>query len=319
MKVIFADTAHASLMERLTSAGFSCSLAEGLNEANAHMVLSQAEGIVIRSKIKLTAELLDQLPGLRFIARVGAGMENIAVEYAAARGIRCLHAPEGNRNAVAEHALGMLLALMNNLIRADREVRQGIWLREQNRGHELAGRTIGLIGYGNTGAAFAKRLAGFDVKILAYDKYKTGFSSHQVQESSMNEIFEHADVLSLHVPLADDTRNLLNIDLLGKFKKPVYLINTSRGPCVDTFGLLEALDKGIVAGAALDVLEFESTSFESVKSVPDVYKRLFASEKVILSPHIAGWTFESNQRMADILFEKIMQLRLLPDIGNRTD
>jgi D-3-phosphoglycerate dehydrogenase / 2-oxoglutarate reductase len=310
MNIVFADTAHPSLMERLTGAGFNCRLAEELSASNAHEVFKEADGIVIRSRILIPAGLIDQLPRLRFIARVGAGMENIDVEHATSKGIHCLHAPEGNRNAVAEHALGMLLALMNNLVRADQEVRQGIWRREQNRGHELSGRTIGLIGFGNTGSAFAQRLSGFEVRILAYDKYRHGFSCGQVEESGMDEIYENADVLSLHVPLNTETRNLVHAEMLNRFNKPIYLVNTSRGSCVNTKDLLEAMDRHQVIGAALDVLDFETTSFEQLSGEDAVFKRLLQSEKVILSPHIAGWTFESNRRMADILFEKIMALRL---------
>lgn len=312
MKVYFADTAHPSLMERLAQAGFACLMPQALNAANASELLADAAGIVIRSKIKITAGLIEKLPQLRFIARVGAGMENIDVDFATKKGIVCLHAPEGNRNAVAEHALGMLLALMNNLLRADREVRQGIWKREENRGYELSGLTVGLIGYGNTGSAFAKLLAGFDLTVLAYDKYKTGFGGGYVKESTPERIYREADVLSLHVPLTQETTGLVGFEMLSRFKKPVYLINTSRGPCLKTVDLLEAIDKGMVKGAALDVLEFEDVSFEQLNAGAETYQKLLQSEKVILSPHIAGWTFESSRRMADVLLKKILELNLLP-------
>jgi D-3-phosphoglycerate dehydrogenase len=312
MKVYFADTAHPSLMERLAQAGFDCLMPQALNAANASELLADATGIVIRSKIKITAGLIEKLPQLRFIARVGAGMENIDVDFATKKGIVCLHAPEGNRNAVAEHALGMLLALMNNLLRADREVRQGIWKREENRGYELSGLTVGLIGYGNTGAAFAKLLAGFDLTVLAYDKYKTGFGGGYVKESTPERIYSEADVLSLHVPLTQETTGLVGFEMLSRFKKPVYLINTSRGQCLKTADLLEAIDKGLVRGAALDVLEFEDVSFEQLNAGAETYQKLLQSEKVILSPHIAGWTFESSRRMADVLLKKILELNLLP-------
>jgi len=309
MKVIFADTTHPSLMERLINAGYQCWYAGNLNASNAPEVLADAQGLVIRSRIRLDAVLLDRLPNLKWIARVGAGMENIDVLHARKMGIVCLHAPEGNRNAVAEHALGMLLALMNNLNRADRELRQGIWRREENRGHELAGRTVGLIGFGNTGSSLARILSGFNVRILAYDKYITGFSGGNVEESDMDMIYRQADILSLHVPLAEDTRYLVNLEMLRRFQKPIYLINTSRGQCVDTAGLLMAIQEGLVTGAALDVLEFESSSFEQLSGENSTLSALLKSEKVLLSPHIAGWTYESNQKMADVLFEKILKLR----------
>ena len=236
-------------------------------------------------------------------------MEGIDVDYATRAGIKCFNAPEGNRNAVGEHAVGMLLALMNKMIRADDEVRNGIWKREENRGFELEGKTVGLIGYGNTGGAFARKLAGFDCSVLAYDKYKSGFSDEYVKEAGMDEIFSRSDVLSLHVPLTEETHYLVNTEYLQKFDKDIWLINTSRGKVVNTAELVNALDSGKILGAALDVLEYESLSFEGLQNneLPEPYRVLAASDKVILSPHVAGWTFESKVKLAETIVGKILQ------------
>lgn len=309
-KVLFIDTAHPWLDEALTQAGFTCLWANGNDRTLVLKMLSGVEGVVIRSKMKFDREALDHANTLKFIGRVGAGMENIDVEYAASKGILCLNAPEGNRDAVGEHALGMLLALFNHLLRVDREVRSGIWIREGNRGTEINGKTIAIIGYGNMGSAFAEKLSGFGANVIAYDKFKTGFSELYVKEVQMDEVFAEADVLSLHVPLTLETQGMINHNFLASFKKPIYLLNTARGQCLDTTALMDALDNGQVKGAALDVLEYEKLSFENLDSsaLPETFKRLVISEKVILSPHIAGWSHESNFKMADILVKKIMKL-----------
>jgi D-3-phosphoglycerate dehydrogenase len=235
-------------------------------------------------------------------------MENIDVAYAESKGIKCLSAPEGNRDAVAEHALGMLLMLFNNLKRADAEVRQGIWRRAENRGIELAGKTIGIIGYGNMGSAFAKRLKGFDCKVLIYDKYKKGFGDEFVTECNMERIYSESDVLSLHVPLTEETKELVNADFIERFRKKIYIINTARGKCLNTTHLVDAMESGKIAGACLDVLEYETVSFENlnVSSLPEPMQYLIKSDKVILSPHIAGWTHESNYKISKILAEKMI-------------
>ena len=236
-------------------------------------------------------------------------MEGIDRDYAESLGIRCFNAPEGNRNAVGEHALGMLLALMNNMLTADAEVRSAIWKREENRGHELQGKTVGIIGYGNTGGAFARKLSGFDCNVLAYDKYKSNFSDDLVKEAGMDEIFFSADVLSLHIPLTDETHYLVNTEYLQKFQKDIWLINTSRGHVLNTRDLVESLNSGRLLGAALDVLEYESLSFESLQDedLPEPYKALAASDKVILSPHVAGWTLESKLKLAEVIVDKILR------------
>jgi len=235
-------------------------------------------------------------------------MESIDIAYAQEKNVSCFNSPEGNRDAVGEQALGMLLSLMNNLNRADRQVRNGEWIREENRGFEIKGKTIAIIGYGNMGSSFARKLKGFEANVIAYDKYKQNYSDEFVQESSWNEIVEKADILSLHVPLTEETRYLINNSLIGKFKKDFWLINTARGPVVNTADLVLALKSGKIKGAALDVIEYEETSFESLslKNMPAPWKYLVNNDKVILTPHIAGWTEESKEKLATVLAHKII-------------
>jgi D-3-phosphoglycerate dehydrogenase len=256
----------------------------------------------------MNRQLIDKATNLKFIGRVGAGMESIDVAYAESKGIKCFNSPEGNRDAVGEHALGMLIAVMNNFLHADKQVRNGEWKREENRGVEIKGKTIGIIGYGNMGSAFAKKLKGFEANVIAYDKYKFNYSDEFVKEVSLEEIFENSDILSLHVPLTDETHYMLNASFINKFKKKFWLINTSRGAVVNTNDLVAALKSGKVKGAALDVIEYEETSFETLsgKDLPDAWKYLISSDKVILTPHIAGWTVESKIKLAKVLAEKII-------------
>ncbi len=310
MRVLFADSNHPVLHEMLMEAGFTCDLYWDKPVADLIHLLPAYDILVIRSRFKLTAEVLRTAESLKCVARIGAGMENIDLTYAQAKGICCLCVPEGNRDAVGEHALGMLLMLLNNLKKADREVREGIWLRAENRGHEIKGKTVGIIGFGHMGGAFAEKLSGLGCRILAYDKYKTGFSSAKVLEVTLDDLFRETDILSLHVPLTEETRYMINREFLSKFKKPIYLINTARGKCLRTDDLLDAMDEGKILGACLDVLEFESVSFEAMdgSDVPEALTRLRKSEKVILSPHIAGWTHESNYKMSAFMAEKIIRL-----------
>ncbi len=309
-KILFIDTAHPILAAQLNEMGFQTDYFPDYNYDDYIQIISDYEGVIIRSKVPLNAGLLRAATSLKFIARVGAGMENIDAETAEALGIICLNAPEGNRNAVAEHALGMLLAIMNHLLKVDAEVRNGIWIRAENRGFEIKGKTIGILGYGNTGSSFAKKLQGFEATILAYDKYKSGFGNEWVTESGMDQIFEEADILSLHLPLTDETQWLVDSMFLGRFRKPIYLINTSRGQIVRTADLVEALRNKTVSGACLDVLEFEKFSFEDIQQqqLPEVFQQLLRFPNVLLSPHIAGWTHESHRRMAEVLIEKIRNL-----------
>lgn len=307
--LLFIDSNHARLHEKLIEHGFTCDLFYDRSEEELKHLIPEYDGIVIRSRFKITKEIIDAAPKLKCIARAGAGMENINVEYARAKNIACVNSPEGNREAVAEHALGSLLALFNNLCKANAEVRKGIWLREENRGHELGGKTVGLIGYGNTGTAFAKRLMGFDVQVLAYDKYKKSFSNGHVKESSLEEIFEKADILSLHIPLTEETRYLVNDEFINRFKKQIYIVNTARGKCLSTADLVKNIKEEKVLGACLDVLEYEAVSFEKIgeEKLPEPLQYLFKSEKVLLTPHIAGWTQESNVKIAEILANRIIE------------
>lgn len=307
MKILFLDSNHPLLHETLQKAGHTCDLNYQWTKEEIINSIHLYDGIVIRSKIKITKEIIDKALKLKFIARAGAGMENIDVEYAESKGVRCLHAPEGNRDAVGEHAIGMLLSLFNNLCRANKEVREGKWIREGNRGIELMGKTVGIIGYGNMGSAFAERLKGFGVKVLVYDKYRNDFGNNFIIESTLDQIFEQADVISLHTPLTEETHYMINDSFINNFKKNIYIINTARGKCLNTADLVKNIKSGKVAGACLDVLEYEVISFENLDAanLPEPFQYLIQSEKVMLSPHIGGWTIESNQKIARVLAEKI--------------
>jgi len=306
-KVLFIDTAHPTLQQGLEKLGFQCDYFSGFQYDDFKRIIGQYEGVIIRSRIKLDSKILLAARNLEFIGRVGAGMENIDLAAAKKQGVQCLNAPEGNRSAVGEQAVGMLLMLFNNLKKGDDEVRRGLWLREENRGVEIEGKTIGIIGYGNTGGAFAKRLSGFGAQVLAYDKYKTGFSDRYVSEVSLEELFTETDILSLHVPLRNETHYMVNSDFLGSFQKNIWLINTSRGKVVKTEDLVVALKSGKVLGACLDVLEFEGLSFENLESdkLPKAFSELVKMQNVILSPHVAGWTHESNLKLAATIVEKV--------------
>ena len=308
MRVLLADSNHPVLHETLQAHGFKCDLFWDKPVAELLKILPDYDALVLRSRFKLTKELLETCTNLKCIGRVGAGMENIDVVYANEKKIICLSAPEGNRDAVGEHTIGMLLMLLNNLKKADAEVRNNIWIRAQNRGYEIAGKTIGIIGYGQMGSSFAKKLKGFDCKILAYDKYKKVLSNEFVNESSLQQIFDEADILSIHVPLTEETRFMINKSFIDQFKKPIYIINTARGKCLKTEDLVQAIETGKVKGACLDVLEYESTSFESFEesNISEAFKYILASDKVLLSPHIAGWTHESNYKMSKIIAEKMI-------------
>lgn len=307
-RVLLLDTNHPLLQESLEMEGFICDYFPDLDIEQLHGIIGDYAGVILRSRFILDKTLLSKAGNLSFIGRVGAGMEGIDMDYARSVGVQCLNAPEGNRNAVGEHALGMLLVLLNRLLIADQEVRNGIWKREENRGSELEGKTVGIIGYGNTGGAFARKLSGFGCRVLAYDKYKKGFTDDYVEEANMSEIFMECDILSLHVPLTQETTHLVDAAYLDKFKKDIWLINTARGKVVNTPDLVEGLISGKIMGAALDVLEYENLSFEDLdkKSLPPAFSYLIKSDKVILSPHIAGWTIESKRKLAEVLSAKIL-------------
>lgn len=307
-KVVFIDEVHKVLEERLINAGFNCFDATNLSKEECAVEVKNAFGIVVRSRFPLDESFLSNAPQLQFIARSGAGMENIDIPYCEKQNISLFNAPEGNRNAVGEHALGMLLSLFNHLNKGDREIRNGKWDREGNRGVELDGKTVGLIGFGNNGQAFAKKLRGFDCEVLAYDKYTSNFGNEFVQECEMNEIFEKSDVLSFHIPQNEETLFLANETFINQFKKAFYLINLSRGKIVKSSALVEALKSGKILGACLDVLEFEKASFEHIfqEEIPADFNYLLESDKTILSPHVGGWTIESYFKLSNVLADKIL-------------
>ncbi len=310
MKILFADTMHPLLIDSLRKKGHECVEGYSLSYEEISDIIHQFEGVIIRSRITLDQKILSKADKLIFIGRAGAGMESIDVAFANNKKIACLNSPEGNRDAVGEHALGMLLSLMNNLNRADRQVREGKWVREPNRGHELNGKTVALIGCGNMGSTFAEKLKGIGCNIIAYDKYRSGFGNSSLREVMMDEIFEKADVLSIHIPLTEETEFLVNDKYISSFKKNIYLVNTARGKCVRIADVVKNLKSGKVIGACLDVLEYEESSFEkfSVENLAKTnsdWQYLINSDRVILSPHIAGWTFESLERIATVLLEKI--------------
>ncbi len=307
MKINFIDSVHPVLSTRLTVAGHTCEDLSERTGAEFFAQLHDSQGLVVRSRL-LDADTLAHAPKLKFIARCGAGMENIDAAYCAERGIRLYSSPEGNRAAVAEHALGMLLALMDKLPKADREVRQGIWDRVSNSGNELCGSTVGIIGFGQMGTAFAQRLQGFEVKVVVHDKYRSGFGNEQVVESTLEEVLERSDVISLHLPLTAETEHYADAAFFERCAKPVWFINTARGPITDTAALLDAIDAGKVRGACLDVLEFEERSLRGLKTEQDsTLKRLYACDKVLLSPHVAGLTEESYFKLANVLADKILR------------
>ena len=307
-RVLFIDSVHPLIREELSAHGFTCELFPDQSREELMKSIHQYFGIIIRSRIKLDEEILSKAKELRFIGRVGAGMENIDIQVAGDRGILCFNSPEGNRDAVGEHTTGMLLSLMNNLNRADRQVREGKWKREENRGTEIKGKTVGIIGYGNMGSAFAQRLRGFEATVISYDKYKKNYSDGNTLETTLEKIFELSDILSLHIPLTEETRYLCNTLFFERFRKNIWFINTSRGPIVNTSDLAGKLRSGKIIGAALDVLEYEDSSFENLSGqFPDAFRFLLESDKVILTPHIAGWTTESNSKLAKVLVDKILK------------
>ncbi|WP_342646776.1 NAD(P)-dependent oxidoreductase [Mucilaginibacter sp. CSA2-8R] len=303
--ILIVDDLHPIFIEQVEALGYTCDYQPTMKLEEALAILPQYEGLVIRSKFQVTAEIIDAAASLRFIARAGAGMDNIDEAYAIKKGIILINAPEGNMDAVGEHAIGLLLSLMNNLNRGDAEIRDGSWLREANRGYELKGRTVGIVGYGHMGQSFARKLKGFEVNVIAYDKYKTGFSDNYAREVSMEEIVKHSDVLSLHIPLTPETKGLVNDEYLFHFKKPIFLLNTSRGQVAQTQAVLNGIRQGKILGAGLDVLETEK--------FPALAQQLWFEElrnsgKVILSPHVAGWTFESYRKISEVMAAKIKNL-----------
>ena len=307
MKILHLDTNHDLLIGQLAQAGFENQEDYTATKPEIEAKIKNYDGIVLRSRFSIDKQFLDAATNLKFIGRVGAGLENIDCDYAQQKGIHLISAPEGNRNAVGEHSLGMLLSLFNKLNRADAEVRQGKWLREDNRGVELDGKTVGLIGYGNMGKAFAKKLRGFDVTVLCYD-LKPNLGDANAKQVTLDEFKAQVDVVSLHTPQTELTLNMINADFINGVKKPFWLINTARGKSVVTADLASALKSGKILGAGLDVLEYEKASFENLFSteLPEAFQYLIDSENVLLSPHVAGWTIESKEKLAQTIVDKII-------------
>jgi D-3-phosphoglycerate dehydrogenase / 2-oxoglutarate reductase len=320
-KILFIDATHPILRDELIKLGFECEFFPDYSRNDFDKIIGDYYGIIIRSKIKIDKNIIDRAKKLKFIGRVGSGLESINEDYANSKGISCLNSPEGNRDAVGEHVIGMLLNLMNKISPADKQVRQGIWEREGNRGIELKGKTFGIIGYGNMGSSVAKKLKGFEANVIAYDKYKMDYSDENVREVTLEELFDASDIVSLHVPLTEETKYMVNDTFINSFMKNIYLINSSRGIVVNTSDLVKNMKSGKVLAAALDVLEYEDTSFEKITlpltppqmekgkgGVPDPFQYLINADNVILTPHIAGWTTESKYKLSMVLVEKIKDL-----------
>ena len=295
---------HLSILDMLEKKGFQVTYSPKITRTEIIDQVGAYEGLIIRSKTPMDRELLEKATKLKFIGRAGAGLDQIDLDYLADRGVKLFHAAKGNRDAVAEHAIGGLLALFNHIPKADQEVRKGIWDREGNRGHELMGKTVGIFGYGNMGSAFAKRLKGFGVQILAFDKYKVDFGTETVQEVMWEKVKAEADILSIHVPLTSETRNFFTLEELKGFSKPFWLINTARGEVISFATLNAAFDQGILRGAVLDVLENEKFQKFSPEQKAE-FERLAIRENVIFSPHVAGWTFESYIKINEVLVKQI--------------
>ncbi|MCL5127451.1 2-hydroxyacid dehydrogenase [Algibacter sp. L4_22] len=307
MKILHLDTNHELLIEKLAQAGFTNHEDYTSTKAEIEAKIGDYDGIVLRSRFTIDKQFLDTATNLKFIGRVGAGLENIDCDYAEQKGVYLVSAPEGNRNAVGEHSLGMLLSLFNKLNKADAEVHQGKWFREANRGIELDGKTVGLIGYGNMGKAFAKKLRGFDVEVLCYD-IKANVGDTNAKQVTLAEFQEKVDVVSLHTPQTPLTVNMINSEFINAIKKSFWLINTARGKSVVTSDLMVALKSGKILGAGLDVLEYEKASFENLFSntLPEAFQYLLDSENVLLTPHVAGWTIESKEKLAQTIVDKIL-------------
>jgi D-3-phosphoglycerate dehydrogenase len=308
MKILIIDEMHLSIVPLLEKEGHLVDYKPVIKREEILEIVHEYEGLIIRSKTPMDRPLLEKAVKLQFIGRAGAGLDKIDLEYLKERGIHLFHAAEGNKDAVGEQSIGMLLALFNHIGKADQEVRKGIWKREENRGEELQGKTVGIIGYGNMGSTMAKKLTGFDVRILAYDKYKSGFGNEFVEEADFQLLLQESDIVSLHVPLTPETRNFLTLEVLKKFRKPIYLINTARGEIISFETLNQALDLGILKGAVLDVLENEKFNTYSPEQKEE-FSKLVARENVIFSPHIAGWTHQSYEKINEVLVEKISSLK----------
>jgi D-3-phosphoglycerate dehydrogenase len=301
-KILIVDDIHPIFIEQAEAMGYVCDYQPLIKPDQALQIIGDYAGLVIRSKFNVDSTVIDAAKNLRFICRAGAGMDNIDEAYAKEKNITLINASEGNMDAVGEHAMGLLLALMHHVTTANAEVRAGEWDREANRSFELKGKTVGIIGYGFMGKSFAKKLSGFEVNVIAYDKYKTGFSDQYAREVSMEEIVKHSDVLSLHIPLTSETKGLINEEYLFHFKKPIFFINTSRGKVAEVRAVLNAIKQGKILGAGLDVLEVEK--FPALAG-QEWFDELRQSGKVVLTPHVAGWTFDSYRKISEVMATKL--------------
>ena len=311
--ILILDKNHPILRKSLESIGFQCDTDYTSSKEEIEKTIKPYIGIIIRSRFKIDSQFIDAATSLQFIARVGAGLESIDVAYASKKNIQLISAPEGNRNAVGEHTLALLLALFNKINKADNEIKNGKWLREANRGLELDGKTVGIIGYGNMGKSFAKKLRGFDVNVICYD-IKKGVEDENCHQVSLQQLQKEADVVSLHTPHNKESYKMVNTSFIQAFSKSFHLINTARGSVVVTEDIVAALKHGKISGVALDVLEYEKTSFENIfeaHSLPAAFKYLINSNKVILTPHVAGWTEESAIKLAQTIVDKIIKLNLI--------
>jgi D-3-phosphoglycerate dehydrogenase len=304
-RILIVDDLHPIFREKAQSLGYIVDDYPLITREETLRIISDYTGIAVRTKFLIDKEILDAAINLKFVARAGAGLDNIDVAYANTKNIELLNAPEGNCDAVGEHTIGLLLTCANKFRNSDRQIRNGIWDREGNRGWELKGKTVGIIGYGFMGQSFARKLSGFEVKVIAYDKYKTGFSDQYATEVSMDEIVKQSDVLSLHIPLTAETRQLVNEEYLFHFRKPIFFLNTARGEITNTEALLKAIEKGKVMGAGLDVLEVEKFPKLGEQSW---YDALNACGNVLLTPHVAGWTFDSYRKISEVLADKLAKL-----------
>lgn len=306
-KILHIDSNHDLLLHQLTDIGFINEIDVLSTKQEIENKIQDYQGIIIRSRFKIDKNFLDKATNLEFIARVGAGLESIDCDYAISKNISLIAAPEGNANAVGEHTLGMLLSLLNKINQANNEIKLGNWNRESNRGHEIEGKTIAIIGYGNMGKSFAKKLKGFDCKVIFYDILQNIGDQNAIQVS-LKELQQSADVLSLHLPWTPESNGMIDADFINSFEKPFWLINTSRGKNVVTDDLVTALKSGKILGAGLDVLEYEKLSFENLlteNKIPETFQYLLQAKNVLLTPHIAGWTFESHQKLAQVIVDKI--------------
>ncbi|MCC6818915.1 MAG: phosphoglycerate dehydrogenase [Bacteroidia bacterium] len=309
--ILIIDDFHPHFVETLTEAGFNCNYQPDIQPNEAINLMKDFQVVAVRSKLNFTRDIIDALPNLKCIARGGAGMDNIDEAYAISKGIDLINAPEGNRDAVAEHTIGLLLGMSKRIVWSHNEVAQGNWRREENRGWEIGGKTLGLIGFGHTGSTVAKKLRGFDVKILAYDKYLEDYGNEYVEACSIEKLLKESDIISFHVPLTEETNGMLNRDLVSKMKDQVVLINTSRGKVARLNDMIDGIKSGKIKALAMDVLEDENLKAYTTDKL-EALKTLIAENQVIITPHIAGWSYESYFKIAQVLSEKLLLLTTKP-------